>query len=83
MDETNDWIVKIDDVVKISADAGDTLLVTLPPQSVVLPTKVLDDMFVRVAKAFEQTFVDKDVTVLVVPHGMEVQLIKSSELKDK
>ncbi len=83
MDETNDWNVKIEDAIKLNAENGDTLLVTLPPQSVVLPTKVLDDMFIRVAKAFEESFSDKDVRVLVVPHGMEVQLIKSSELKDK
>ena len=81
--ETNDWNIQIEDVIKVNADEGDTLLVTLPEASEKLPTRVLDDMFQRVAKAFEQVFKDKDVKVIVVPYGMEVQLIKSSTIDDK
>ena len=81
--EKNNWDVTINDVVKVNADAGDTLLVALPEQSMDLPASQLDDMFQRVAQAFEQMFKDKDVKVIVVPYGMEVQIIKSSELKDK
>ena len=81
--ETNDWNITISDVIRIVADEGDTLLVTLPPMSTELPTNELDRMFERVAHGFKEAFNDKDVKVIVVPHGMDVQLIKSSELTDK
>ena len=81
--ETNNWDVTIQDVVKIDVDDGDVLLVKLPPQSEDLPAPALDQMYKRVANAFESVFFDKDVKILVVPPGMEVEIIKSSELKDK
>ena len=81
--ETNNWDVTIQDVVKIDIDEGDTLLVKLPPQSVDLPNNALDQMYKAVSKGFESTFADKDVKILIVPHGMEVEIIKSSELNDK
>jgi hypothetical protein len=83
MTETNDWEVSIADVVKAAVEKGDTLIVTLPPQSESFPNSVLESMIKRVTRAFEVTFTDKDIRILVVPSGMEVQLIKTSELKDK
>lgn len=75
--------ITIDDVIKVNTDEGDTLLVTLPATSANLPYAILDKHLMRVAGLFTETFEGKDVKVLVVPHGMEVQLIKSSQLKDK
>jgi hypothetical protein len=77
--EENNWNVTLQDVIKINTDEGDTLLVTLPEQSQQLPNIQLDNMFQRVGKAFEKTFADKDVKVVVVPYGMKVELIKSSK----
>lgn len=81
--ETNNWNITVDSVVTISTDDGDTLLVELPPQSTELPHRELEDMYTRVALAFEEVFADKDVKVIVVPNGMEVKLIKSSGIDDK
>jgi len=81
--ETNNWDITIHDVIKVNADEGDTLLVALPEASEHLPGGQLNAMFKRVAQAFEEVFADKDVKVIVVPYGMEVQLIKSSTIPDK
>ena len=81
--ETNNWDVTIDDVIKINTDDGDTLLVEMPKTSTELPITALREMNERVAKSFESVFADKDVKIIVIPYGMKVQLIKSSNLQDK
>ena len=81
--ETNNWDITVDDAIKIDIDDGDVLLVKLPPQSVDLPNSALDQMYKNVSKGFESVFADKDVKILIVPHGMIVEVIQSSKLKDK
>ena len=83
MEETNNWDITVDDAIKIDIDDGDVLLVKLPPQADDLPVHALEMMYKYVAKSFESVFSDKDVKILVVPSGMEVEVIQSSKLKDK
>ena len=83
MEETNNWDITVDDAIKIDIDDGDVLLVKLPPQSEDLPHHALDVMYTSVTKAFGSVFSDKDVKIIVVPSGMEVEIIQSSKLKDK
>ena len=73
--EENNWNVTVQDAVKINTDEGDTLLVSLPAQSMDLPSSQLHDMTKRVAESFKEVFEDKKVKVIVVPHGMKVELI--------
>lgn len=75
--------VTIDDVIKVNTEAGDTLLVTMPEHTASLPLKDLDEMMKAVGKTFDSLFARKEIQVIVVPYGMEVQLIKSSALEDK
>lgn len=80
--EKNLWEVTLNDVVKVNTTDGDTILVTLPAQSSELPAGELRALTERVGKGFRDAFAGKNVEVLVVPHGIEVQLIKGSELDD-
>ena len=74
--------IKIDNVLKILVDEGDMLLVTLPESSLNLPIVKHDDMLKGVAHAFEELLHGKRVKIMVVPYGMQVQIIKSSDFDD-
>lgn len=77
----NEIEVKIDDVIKVNTDEGDTLLVRLPPMENA-PDRVVEAFSKRVSDAFKETFKDKNVKILVVPHLMQVEIIKGSLLED-
>jgi len=80
---TDEFNVTLDDVVKINVDDGDALLVTLPEGSANMPSAALGKFIENVSRVFHDAFEDKHIKIIVIPHGMQVELIKSSELKDK
>jgi len=80
---TDEFNITIDDVVKINVDDGDALLVTLPEGSVNMPNVDLGKFIENVSRVFRDAFDDKKIKVIVVPYGMQVELIQSSTLKEK
>jgi hypothetical protein len=72
-----------DDVMKINVDEGDALLVRLPEAANLMPRHQQQAYQQNVSHAFQDAFKDKKLKVIVMPHGMEVEIIKSSQLEDK
>lgn len=75
--------VLAEDVLKLNADDGDVLLVTLPEAANVMPREMQQAYQQNVSEAFQDVFKDKQVKVVVMPHGMEVTMFKSSMFEDK
>jgi len=78
-----DYTVGIDDVIKVDVEEGDALLVTLPETANTMPRDQQAQFATNVSQAFQAAFEDKNLKVVVMPHGMTVELIKGSQLEDK
>lgn len=72
-----------EDVLKINVDEGDALLVTLPETANLMPREVQQAYQENVSNAFKDVFKEKEIKVIVMPHGMKVELIKASLMEDK
>jgi len=81
--EEFDYTIGIDDVIKVDVEEGDALLVTLPETASRLPRDQQAQFATNVSQAFQTAFEDKNLKVVVMPHGMTVELIKGSQLEDK
>ena len=82
MSDTN-ITIGCDNIFTINPDDGDALLVTLPE----ITTHLSKDLYKMYEDAIRQkfidTFKDKNVRVIVVPHGMKIEILQSSLLEDK
>jgi hypothetical protein len=72
-----------DDVLKLNAEDGDALLVTLPETANMMSREVQQQYQESVSNAFKEVFKEKEIKVVVIPHGMKVELLKTNLLKDK
>ncbi len=71
----------IENVLKLNAEDGDMLVVTLAEND--LPTHHLKTHMNEINKQFSMLLKDKDVKIIVIPHGMKVEILSASILKDK
>jgi len=81
--DDKEFNITIDDVLKLDVADGDALIVSLPEAANNMPVPQQQAFSKSVSEAFKDAFHDKQIKVVVVPHGMKVELLKVSELLDK
>lgn len=83
MSEDNNEELNVKSVERIRVEDGDAIVVTLPQSTEMMPQHIRDEYIRNIQKTFEDMFNDKKVRVLIVPYGMKVELITTSDLEDK
>lgn len=73
--------LEVESVMRLDAKDGDALIVTLPPAADMMPGEVRTQYIKSIQESFEQIFHDKKVRVIIIPHGMKVELVSTSELE--
>lgn len=76
-------IIDIDNVQRLSVEDGDALIVTLPPNADMMPNDVRERYIKSIQETFEQIFHDKQIRVIIIPNGMKVEVLLTSQLEDK
>ena len=78
-----DDLILPENVMQIDAADGDVLLVTMPEHSLTMTDDQLRSYHKNVIDTFDNVFKDKKVRTVVVPFGMKVEIVKSSEFEDE